>query len=123
MKKVYTVPTPREQKPVIQQKSQQNIQIKQSQFGYIPDKPKKKEQSQKPCRPYLMFKPQLVEEVDENNMKMMKLSFHNSITDLQTFEELMQEQKPRESTPNLNQTPQEKTQTFARKSMKHLTHL
>ncbi|CAD8054275.1 unnamed protein product [Paramecium sonneborni] len=123
MKKVYTVPTPREQKPVIQQKSQQNIITKQGQFGYIPDQTTKKERSQKPIRPYLMFKPQLVEEVDENNMKMMKLSFHNSISDLQTFEELMQEQKPRESTPNLNQIPQEKNKTFVRKSMKHLTQL
>ncbi|CAD8132026.1 unnamed protein product [Paramecium pentaurelia] len=123
MKKVYTVPTPREQKSIIQQKSQQDIIIKQGQFGYIPDQATKKEQSSKPSRPYLMFKPQLVEEVDENNMKKMKLSFHNSITDLQTFEELAQEQKPRESTPNLNQTPSEKTKTFVRKSMKHLTQL
>ncbi|CAK60584.1 unnamed protein product (macronuclear) [Paramecium tetraurelia] len=123
MKKVYTLPTPREQKSIIQQKSQQDIIIKQGQFGYIPDQTTKKEQSSKPSRPYLMFKPQLVEEVDENNMKKMKLSFHNSITDLQTFEELAKESKPRESTPNLNQTPTEKSKPFVRKSMKHLTQL
>ena len=40
------------------------------------------------ARPYLMFKPKLVEEIDENNMKKKKLSFHKSKTDLQTFEEL-----------------------------------
>ncbi|CAD8047015.1 unnamed protein product [Paramecium sonneborni] len=122
MKKVYTVPTPREQKPKIQQKSQQDV-IKQTQFAYIPDQPTQKEKSSQMARPYLMFKPKLVEEIDENNMKKMKLSFHNSITDLQTFEELASEQQPRESTPNLNQAPQEKTKTFVRKSMRHLTQL
>ncbi|CAK92445.1 unnamed protein product (macronuclear) [Paramecium tetraurelia] len=122
MKKVYTVPTPREQKPKGQQKSQNDV-IKQTQFAYIPDQPTQKEQSSKMARPYLMFKPKLVEEIDENNMKKMKLSFHNSITDLQTFEELAKESQQRESTPNLNLTPQEKTKTFVRKSMRHLTQL
>ncbi|CAD8044062.1 unnamed protein product [Paramecium primaurelia] len=122
IKKVYTVPTPREQKPKIQQKSQQDV-IKQTQFAYIPDQSTQKEQQSKMARSYLMFKPKLIEEIDENNMKKMKLSFHNSITDLQTFEELAQEQQQRESTPNLNQAPQEKTKTFVRKSMRHLTQL
>ena len=49
-----------------------------------------------------MIKPKLIEEVDENNKKMMKLSFHNSISDLQTFEERMAaEENKRESTPTL----------------------
>ncbi|CAD8136375.1 unnamed protein product [Paramecium octaurelia] len=123
MKKVYTVPTPREQKPIVSQKSQQDIMIQKGQFGYVPDQATKKEQASKPSRPYLIFKPQLVEEIDENNMKKLKLSFHNSITDLQTFEELAQLQNQRESTPNLNQTPTEKSKTFVRKSMRHLTQL
>lgn len=49
-----------------------------------------------------MIKPKLIEEIDENNMKMMKLSFHNSISDLQTFEERMAAEEDKlESTPTL----------------------